>query len=140
MAHWPNLTLACSVLCGALTVDGCSIAQEREVERATLSVTSKSPCAALKLVSKKLPQSDRLNEAAVRQIADAAGALLAIVDTTALDEPPEGVWIIAEQAVNDAAAARAAYHADADEAKAAAANALDAIRGVVGILEAWHAC
>ena len=114
----------------ALGLGGCSAA-ENAAKGAAEKVVSKVECEGLALVSKKLPSAEQLDEAAVRKISDAAGALKDVVSKVPADKLPAGAKEKAEQALSDATRASSDYKTNPEQAKAVAAGALDAIRSVV---------
>lgn len=123
----------------ALGLGGCSAA-ENAAKGAAEKAVSKIECEGLKLVSNKLPQADQLDEAAVRRIGEAAGALKDVVAKVPADKLPAGAKEKAEQALSDATKASSDYKANPEQAKAVAGGALDAIRSVLTSISSSLGC
>lgn len=122
-----------------LLAGGCSAA-ENVAKGAAEKVVTKVECEGLKLVSEKLPRADQLDEAAVRRIGEAAGALKDVVAKVPADKLPAGAKDKAEQALSDATKASSDYKANPEQAEAVAGGALDAIRSVVTSISGSLGC
>ncbi len=131
--------IAPALLIPVLLAGGCSAA-ENAAKGAAEKAVSKVECEGLKLVSEKLPQADQLDEAAVRRIGEAAGALKDVVAKVPADKLPAGAKDKAEQALSDATKASSDYKANPEQAKAVAGGALDAIRSVVTSISGSLGC
>lgn len=131
--------IAPALLIPVLLAGGCSAAENAAKGAAEKAVT-KVECEGLKLVSEKLPRADQLDEAAVRRIGEAAGALKDVVAKVPADKLPAGAKDKAEQALSDATKASSDYKANPEQAKAVAGGALDAIRSVVTSISGSLGC